>query len=171
MSFQNEIDTISQKFTEFNYNSTPQFTLNGKKMYGRVVSVYDGDTITVVLNVFGEFYKFNVRLSGIDTCEVKSKNEKNKELACFARSRMISLITNKDISEVSTLKDKRTINNFLNKNVYCVWVECLEFDKYGRILGYIYRLEENVEGGRSINSIMIEEGHGRAYSGGTKEEW
>jgi hypothetical protein len=127
MSSQSEME---QKFINSNYNSTPFFTLNGKKMYCRVVNVYDGDTITVVLNIFDGFYKFSVRMNGIDTCEIKSKNEKNKELACFARSRLISLITDKDISETSLLKDRRMINNFLNKNVYCAWIECLDFEFY-----------------------------------------
>jgi endonuclease YncB( thermonuclease family) len=164
MSLQKDIESISHKFTEFNYNSTPHFTLNGKKMYGRVVSVYDGDTITIVLNIFNDFYKFNVRLSGIDTCEVKSKNEKNKELACFARSRLISLITNKDISETIVLKDRRMINNFLSKNVYCVWVECLDFDKYGRLLANICS-HENSE---NFSSMLIKEKLAYKYEGNTK---
>jgi endonuclease YncB( thermonuclease family) len=158
------MDEITHTFTDHNYNSTPQFTLNGKKMYGRVVNVYDGDTITVVLNIFDGFYKFNIRMSGIDTCELKSKNEKNKELACFARSRLISLITNKDISETNLLKDRRIINNFLNKNVYCVWVECLDFDKYGRLLANI-RLHENSE---NFSSILVKEKLAYKYNGDTK---
>ena len=165
MSTQNEIEHVSQQFANFNYNSTPHFTLNGKKMYGRVVNVYDGDTITVVLNIFNGFYKFNMRLNGIDTCELKSKNEKNKELACFARSRLISLITDKDISETSLLKDRRMINNFLNKNVYCVWIECLEFDKYGRLLANIYSNENTSE---SFSNILLKEKLAYKYTGETK---
>lgn len=180
MSTQNETEHISQnlgvettqsttqfkQFVNFNYNSTPYFSLNGKKMYGRVVNVYDGDTITVVLNIFDGFYKFSVRLNGIDTCELKSKNEKNKELACFARSRLISLITNKDISETTLLKDRKMINNFLNKNVYCVWIECLDFDKYGRLLANVFSIEKTSS--ESFSNILLKEKLAYKYTGETK---
>ena len=43
-------------------------------------------------------------------------------------------------------------------------IECLEFDKYGRILIKAY----NNVNDKSINEIMVEEGHGRWYDGGTK---
>ena len=167
MTSQDEIQLISQKFSNSTYNSTPFFSLNGKKMYCRVVNVYDGDTITVVLNIFDGFYKFSVRLNGIDTCEIKSKNEKNKEFACFARSRLISLITDKDTSETSLLKDRRMINNFLNKNVYCVWIECLDFDKYGRLLANIYK-NENTSSCESFSSILLKEKLAYTYTGETK---
>ncbi|NBU05748.1 MAG: hypothetical protein EBT39_05310, partial [Sphingobacteriia bacterium] len=36
---------------------TPHFSLNGQKMWGRVVSLYDGDTLTIALNVFSGVYK------------------------------------------------------------------------------------------------------------------
>lgn len=162
------MEQILEKFTNSNYNSTPFFTLNGKKMYCRVVNVYDGDTITVVINIFDGFYKFSVRMNGIDTCELKSKNEKNKELACFARSRLISLITNKDISETTLLKDRRMINNFLNKNVYCVWIECLDFDKYGRLLANIYKSDNSLTPSESFSSILLKEKLAYTYTGETK---
>jgi len=166
MTSQDEMELISQNFNNFTYNSTPHFTLNGKKMWGRIVSVHDGDTVTIVLNIFDGFYKFNVRLNGIDTCELKSKNEKNKELACFARSRLLSLITKKEISETTLLKDRRMINNFLNKNTYCVWIECLEFDKYGRLLGNIYSDNKSVN--ESFSNLLIKEKLAYNYTGETK---
>ena len=52
-----------------------------------------------------------------------------------------------------------------------VKMKCIEFDKYGRILAYLYKIDEDVEKGESINSIMIREKHGKVYSGGTKDEW
>ena len=42
---------------------------------GRVVKVYDGDTITIVAKLpykDSEYYRFSVRLLGIDTAEMKS---------------------------------------------------------------------------------------------------
>lgn len=152
-------------FKNYDNASTPQFSLNGQKMWGRVVSVYDGDTLTIALNVFNHVYKFSVRMNGIDTCEIKSKNEKNKEFACIARSRLLSLITEKDCSETSTWNDRRKINNILSKNVYCVWVECLDFDKYGRLLANIYKDENSKE---HFSHILIKEKLAYDYKGDTK---
>ena len=49
---------------------------------GRVIKVYDGDTITIASKVPGlknsPIYKFSVRLNGIDTPEIKGKNEDEK---------------------------------------------------------------------------------------------
>jgi len=158
------VKEIQELYKEYD-NNTNNFTLNGQKLWGRVVSVYDGDTLTVVLNVFGGFYKFSIRMNNIDTCELKSKNIKNKELACIARSRLLSLITEKDISETSTLNDRRKINNVLNKNVYCVWIECLDFDKYGRLLANVYTNETSQE---SFSEILIKEKLAYEYKGDTK---
>jgi len=58
---------------------TPEFTLNGLNTKGRLVNIIDGDSVSIVLPVFNNFYKYNIRLSGIDTCEMRSKM-KNVEI-------------------------------------------------------------------------------------------
>ena len=156
---------LEELFKNYDNKTTPHFSLNGQKLWGRVVNVYDGDTLTIVLSVFNGIYKFSVRMNGIDTCEVKSKNDKNKELACFARSRLLSLITCKDVSETCVLNDRKKINNFLNKSTYFVWVECLEFDKYGRLLANIY-IDDNSK--ESFSSILLNEKLAYEYKGDTK---
>ena len=40
------------------------------------------------------------------------------------------------------------------------------FDKYGRVLGELYLNSSNLRS--SVNAIMISEGHGYPYDGGTK---
>ena len=156
---------LEEFFQKYDNNLTPHFSLNGQKLWGRVVSLYDGDTLTIALNVFTGVYKFSVRMNGIDTCELKSKNENNKELAKNARSRLLSLITGKDLIETSTLNDRRKINNVLNKNVYLVWVECFDFDKYGRLLANIYQNENSSE---CFSQILIKEKLAYTYEGNTK---
>jgi endonuclease YncB( thermonuclease family) len=47
----------------------------------------------------------------------------------------------------------------LNKNVYLL---CKDFDKYGRILGVV---KYNLSDKKTINDIMLEEGHGDPYFG------
>jgi endonuclease YncB( thermonuclease family) len=167
MCEENKIKQLEEIFKKYDNSTTPSFSLNGQTLWGRVVSLYDGDTLTIALNVFTGIYKFSVRMGGIDTCEIKSKNEKNKELACIARSRLLSLITGKDLSEMSVLNDRRKINNYLNKGMYFVWVECLDFDKYGRLLANIYKVE-NDKPENSFSSILIKEKLAYEYKGDTK---
>ena len=156
---------LEELFKNYTVTTTPHFSLNGQKMWGRVVSLYDGDTLTIALNVFNSIYRFTVRLNGIDTCEIKSKNENNKELAKNARNRMLSLITGKDVTETSTWNDRRKINNVLNKDVYLVWIECFDFDKYGRLLANLYSDENSVE---CFSKLLIKEKLGYEYKGNTK---
>ena len=58
--------------------STPYFSLQDVNTYGRLVDIYDGDTVKVILPVMDRYFKFDVRLNGIDTCEIKSHNIENK---------------------------------------------------------------------------------------------
>ena len=110
---------------------------------GRVIKVYDGDTITVASKVPGlknsPIYKFSVRLNGIDTPEIKGKNADEKEIAQKARDALSARIMGKDI--------------FL-KNV--------QTEKYGRLLCEIYLGKEN------LNQWMIQQRYALSYDGGTK---
>ena len=70
--------------------------------YGKVVKVYDGDTITIVTPLFNgdvspksKLYKFNVRILGIDTPELKTKNVGEKELGIKAKNALSDLILDK----------------------------------------------------------------------------
>ena len=126
---------------------TQKFSLVGYKTYAKCVYVYDGDTIHTVFKIpnANEFYKWNIRLSGIDTPEMKSKNSAEKEKAVKSKEYLANKILNKIII-----------------------VECAEFDKYGRLLANIYTLDNT---NKTINDEMIELGHAKAYDGGTKEGW
>ena len=76
-----------------------------------------------------------MRINGIDTCELKSKNQENKTLALQARSCLLKLVTGKD--HPITLS-RQEIKQILNENVFVVYLKCLDFDKYGRLLAEIY---------------------------------
>lgn len=114
--------------------------------YGKVVKVYDGDTITIVATLdFGlyhspQLYKFSVRLNGIDTPELKTKNENEKKLAMVARDELKKQLDNK-IVEL--------------KNV--------SLEKYGRLLADVY------VGDVCVNEWMVTNGYAVRYDGGTKE--
>ncbi len=124
---------------------TPKFTLENKCVVGKCVYVYDGDTVHVVFripNLNDQAYKWVIRLTGIDTPEMKSKNPVEKAAAVRARDFLRGEILHK-----------------------IVVVECGEFDKYGRLLGNIYINDV------CMNVKMIELGHAKAYDGGTKTVW
>jgi micrococcal nuclease len=126
---------------EIDYNNTEKFIVPIN--HGKVVKVYDGDTITIASKLTNDknsiIYRFSIRLKGIDSPEIKSKVEKEKKLAEISRDALHSLIYGKII----TLKNINT-------------------EKYGRVLADIYI--ENLH----INNWMIESHYAIPYNGGTK---
>lgn len=141
--------------------STPIFTLNGIKTYARLVDVYDGDTVTCVFPIFGDnYYKFNIRLNGIDTAELKG-DSKLKALA--ARHKILDyLCKDYNLKEDCLRSD---IQDFLKEHLTIIWLECYDFDKYGRILGDVYK---NQEIKNTISNILIDANLAYKYNGGTK---
>lgn len=147
--------------------STPELSMSGIKSYGRLVDIYDGDSIKVILPVFGSYYKFTIRLDGIDTCEIRSKDTVLQEYAIKARDRLFELLTNNTpYTKVYTKIDaKKDIKKLLDTEVYLVWVECGNKDKYGRILANIYKDKGSTQ---SMSSILLEEKLAYRYEGKTK---
>jgi len=110
-----------------------------------VESVYDGDTITASIDLGMSIrVRAKCRLIGIDTPEMKSKDEAESKTAKLAKERVSNLILNKKI----------TVQSFEKP------------DKYGRLLVKIW-----TEDGTCVNDIMLSEGHAHAYDGGTKAKW
>lgn len=111
----------------------------------KIVKVYDGDTVHVVILLGQEPLRLSIRISGIDTPELKSKNEKEKLAAQKCKSELESYIYSEDC-----------------RLVIRAW------DKYGnRVIGDFY-IREN---GEKISDIMIKRGFGRIYNGKKKVEW
>jgi len=143
--------------------TAPIFTLDGQAMYGRLVGLYDGDTATVALPIFGTVYKFNVRLSGIDTPEMRSKLPEVRIQAIRARNRLLQL-AGLNIGLDDDLK-KKDIMAMLESANYIVWVVCGEQEKYGRTLCKLYKDNFASE---SFAETLIREKYAYAYGGGTK---
>ena len=147
-----------EDFRQFG-GSTPELSITGLKTYGRVVDIYDGDTVKVILPAFGSYYKFTTRLNYIDTCEIRSKDKVLQDNAIKARDRLFELVTN---TKVITKND---IKKTLESDVYLVWVDCCNKDKYGRILANIYKDKGST---KSVSEILIEEKLAYRYGGKTK---
>lgn len=131
---------------------TPFFSLKGLKTYARVVGIHDGDTLTAVFPVYGKYYKFSIRLKGIDTCELRSQNTQIKTLAEKARDRLTCLITGKE-------------NYDFESQVCLVHLSCHEFDKYGRLLCDVYSLMQPYT---SVADVLVIEKLAYIYNGDTK---
>lgn len=148
-----------------NKNSLP-FNLNGYEIHGRVLNVIDGDTLTIVLPIFNNnFYKFSVRLVGIDTPEIHSDDPIIKEKGLKAKYRLLEIICNdKKINELIGITTNDIKKIFDNK-IYTVFLQCFDFDKYGRLLAKIYLTKKH---SKDLSTILIEEKLAYAYDGGKK---
>lgn len=114
----------------------------------KVVSVYDGDTITIILFNKCGFEKHKVRMYGYDSPELKPRlNIKN-------RKKIID-----KAYEARNFLEKLLLNNIVD-------FESFGYDKYGRLLGNIYLTHFCSK--INVNKMMIEMGHGVEYYGGTK---
>lgn len=115
---------------------------------GKVVKIYDGDTITIASklpNTTGPVYRFQVRMNGIDTPEIKGKSAAEKKMAEKARDALTQKIFGK-------------IVRFQNVST----------EKYGRILADVYLDDLN------LSQWMIQNNYAVEYNGGTKirpDDW
>jgi endonuclease YncB( thermonuclease family) len=160
------VEDIYNIFRKHGGSNTKPLTLNEMKTYARVVSIYDGDTMHVIIPFLGSFFKFAIRMYGIDSPEIKSKNPDIKDMALKARNRVIELVM-KAPFDGQRFKTKKDIETELENNVYLVWLHCLEMDKYGRVLANVYA--SAAESDKSFADILIAEKLAYPYFGKTKK--
>jgi len=137
-------DNYMNDETEIKWEDTTEFTFPIKG--GRVIKVYDGDTITIASKlpfIESPLYRLSVRLNGIDTPEIKGKTEDEKNAAKKARDALSGLILNKYVS-----------------------LQNIQSEKYGRILADVY-IEDNGNN-IHINQWMIDNRYAVSYEGKTK---
>jgi len=114
---------------------------------GRVIKVYDGDTITIatklplIKNENNKIWRFSVRLSGIDCPEIRTKDENEKKIAIIARDKL----SDKILNQIVQLKN-------------------VKLDKYGRLLADVLYNGENLSKWLLNQYLAIE------YNGGTKKK-
>ena len=130
-------------------NNTSEFSLNGEKILGKCVNVYDGDTVKIVLNlrINDKLYKWNCRIARVDTPEIRTRNKQEKEMGYIVRDKLREKILDK-----------------------IIMVKCLDFDKYGRLLVEIYEIKED-DTKCNISDWLIDNNYAYVYNGGTKKSW
>ena len=112
---------------------------------GKVVKVYDGDTITIAAKLpydNSPIYRFHVRLAGIDTPEMKGHGEAEKAISIKARDALHGLIFGKIVIITNTTTEK-----------------------YGRLLADLWI--NNIH----VNQWLLDNNYAVKYSGGTKHIW
>lgn len=165
-------------------NNIKEFTLDKKILLGKVVDCYDADTCKINFIFNNKLTKFNCRLYGIDSPEIKpplTKENREEEIkkAITAKNNLINFI----LRENKLLEDKKykkkEIEKFLEENNKLVKVKCGTFDKYGRLLVELYPyqdLEKTKQNGGAIifdhsyNQNLINNGYAYEYYGGTKKK-
>tara|TARA_B100001142_G_scaffold144962_1_gene145903 strand:- start:7817 stop:8251 length:435 start_codon:yes stop_codon:yes gene_type:complete len=125
-------------------DGVPEFSFKDTTKEAKVVSVYDGDTVKVVFPLQEKLYKWNCRLAGVDTPELRTRNKLEKTHGYLVRDKLREKILNK-----------------------VVIIKCFEFDKYGRLLISIYCDDDKL----SINQWLIDNDYAFKYDGGTKKDW
>ena len=157
-----------QTYIKYNMKTTDKlFENNGNYSNVRVLDIYDGDTITIAIKIFEAgnqqlIKKIGVRLMGIDTPEMKTKNTELKKCAYKARDRLYNLITQLTDTE---LKRKEMCDK-LSEKPYLVTIKICGTDMYGRILAEIYPY--NQINTTSFSQILLDEKLAYAYDGKTK---
>jgi endonuclease YncB( thermonuclease family) len=128
---------------------TPKFSLNGCTKLCKVVSIYDGDTCRVVFEHNGVINKWNIRMNGYDTPEMRPSKK----------------LENRDEIKKKAVESRDYLKSLIMNPEQLVYLKCGEFDKYGRLLGDMYINESDT---LSVNSLMVSNGYGYEYHGGTK---
>ena len=135
--------------------NTPTFDLPRKSMKCKVIKVYDGDTIWVSIILHGKTVKFNCRMLGYDSPEMKP----------------LLKIENREAIITKAKQAKDFLSNLILNKI--VDVKFSGFDKYGRALSTIYIKDPDstrilCANKMDVNTLMIRKGHGYSYMGGKK---
>ena len=133
----------------------PVYTPKFKDNILKVIDLYDGDTIhcSGLLEIQPIPFKFSIRLNGIDTPEMKSKSLDEKEHAKKSKQALSEMIPPGSLVSFNLREEDGPI----------------EYDKYGRVLAYVYTNKD----GKDINlsEWMLENKYAVKYEGGTKKDW
>jgi len=109
-----------------------------------VIKVYDGDTLTIGWTHSNRNVRSSLRIRGIDTPELRSKSEEEKQMASVARSRLEEATMKKVVTLISP-----------------------GLDKYGRFL-----CDLSTEDITSISQYMLQaKDICHEYDGGKRQPW
>lgn len=118
-----------------------EFSLNGSVVTNCILhQIYDGDTFRVSAKFpqLTQPYTFKCRLRGIDTPEIRTKNDSEKQLGNMAKQFVIQAVAVTGVKKV----------------------RCYNFGKYGRLI-----VDVLLNDGRDLCTTLIDEKLGVPYNG------
>ena len=132
--------------------NTPKYSFKNQTRLCKVLSIYDGDTITVAIKLEETIYKVKIRMYGYDSPELKPRKN----------------IKNRDKIIISAKKAKKALEDKILNNIVKIYI--YDFDKYGRLLGTIYKIHGKCmfKSYENINKYIIKNKYGYEYYGKTK---
>ncbi|MBL4898155.1 MAG: hypothetical protein JKX76_00775 [Colwellia sp.] len=159
------------ELSKLSFDDVDKFSLNGQTHQAKVVDVYDGDTVHVLIHVFGENHRFMVRLLGLDSPEMaplksQPRREELKTIAYLARNRMIQLTTDvADDFDINERYSRPLVKEMCGKSRKMVTLNFGDFDLHGRPLAHITTPEHD-----DLSQVLINENLAQVYDGGTKND-
>ena len=112
----------------------------------KLLRVVDGDTCDAMIDLgFKTWVKARIRFKGVDAWESRTRNLEEKKKGLAAKAYVKDLLENSDEGKFSIISHGR--------------------GKYGRVLGELFI--KNYE--RSVNQLLIDNGHAYEYEGGKKK--
>ena len=129
-----------------NILNTQRFSLEGKKCWSKLVDIIDGDTIEVIMGMEHDYWRFRIRIRGIDTEELRGGSEEERDLAVAAHKRVTELCCGNEIE-----CNRVDIRKYLLEHDIFLWVICGPFDDFGRVIADVF------VGDRSLAGILLNE--------------
>ncbi|MAH49779.1 hypothetical protein CMI37_28400 [Candidatus Pacearchaeota archaeon] len=119
------------------------------KYKAKVIRVIDGDTLDAMIDLgFDTWVKKRIRLAGIDAYESRTRDKEEKKKGLAAKARLKEVLDTDD--------EFRLISHGVGK--------------YGRCLGEIQLINRYIRNdkyhGKSINEMLVKEGHAKEYKDG-----
>ena len=114
----------------------------------KLVRVVDGDTCDALIDLrFNTWVKKRIRFKGVDTWESRTRNLDEKKKGLIAKAYTKDILENSD-------EGKFALRSY-------------GVGKFGRVLGELF-----VKGHeKSVNDLLIENGHAYEYEGGKKKSF
>ena len=156
------LDCLCSGLQSHGYGDCQPFSLKGKTLQGRLVNVHDGDTHTYIIELYpGDFYRFTIRVAGIDTPELKSKDPILAAKASMALSRVVDLLCPGCTTTVLSSAETRVL---LDKVPCIVTLVCHGCDKYNRQLADVWSADKTI----NVACELLKDKLAYAYQGGRK---
>ena len=112
----------------------------------KLVRVVDGDTCDAMIDLgFNVWVKNRIRFMGVDAWESRTRNKEEKVKGLAAKAYVKDLLENSDEGKFSIISHGT--------------------GKYGRVLGELFVKGQE----KSVNDLLIENGHAYEYEGGKKK--